>query len=773
MKNKFLRKFLIYVYIFFSIFTQPIIAASIVVDQNKNQQLHLDQTANGKPMININAPNKNGTSHNFFKEYNVGKDGVILNNSNKKFENTQLGGLIYGNPNLVNKKEADRILAEVTGSSRSKLEGFTEIAGKQADFILSNPNGIFVNGAGFINTPRAILTTGRVVLDKFKELQGFDIEDGTIVIGSMGLDTRNVRKVDLISRTAELEGTIYGGDEVNMVLGRNEYDLSTEKITAKSDNGEEKPKIALDGRALGSLYAGRIYIHSSEKGVGVNSESSILADTGDLIIDADGDLVLKDVQAKKNINLKGENILVKETAASEKDIKVAAVKDIVNTGNISANENIDLKGKKLENSKEIIGKNTNIAADKIVNKGTLYGENTLTASSQKMENINEATAAGNILNIQSKELANKGTILGNNVVLEGNFTENSGNIIGEEDTAITSELKNSGNVQGKDKIVITGKTENSKNIKSENELLITGDINNKGYLYGEDTAVTGDIVNTGDFLALSSLDITGNIKNLNNIASGNKLVLTSENIENRGTLSSKNIAAASNIFDNYGSITGENLSLNIKELNNYETIYGQNYLYIEGENFANNKLTQSLGDIDINLSNIFDNSGEVFVKGTVNVKTTDLKNSGKIISEKDGKFEAENSITNTGILQGDSLSLNRIENLGSVAAVKDITADSLNNSGTVSALENLTVNDIANKQSGKIVSGKNISAVSSLSNDGILSAKENISAANVNNAGNILADNDITFNELSKNSGIIEGNNIYITNTGILNNTLG
>ena len=55
MKNKFLRKFFIYIYIFFSIFTQPIIAASIVVDQNKNQQLHLDKTANGKQMVNINA----------------------------------------------------------------------------------------------------------------------------------------------------------------------------------------------------------------------------------------------------------------------------------------------------------------------------------------------------------------------------------------------------------------------------------------------------------------------------------------------------------------------------------------------------------------------------------------------------------------------------------------------------------------------------------------------------------------------------------------------
>ncbi len=46
-----LRKILIYLYIFFSIFTQPIIAASIVVDKNKNQQLNLDKAAMGKQLL--------------------------------------------------------------------------------------------------------------------------------------------------------------------------------------------------------------------------------------------------------------------------------------------------------------------------------------------------------------------------------------------------------------------------------------------------------------------------------------------------------------------------------------------------------------------------------------------------------------------------------------------------------------------------------------------------------------------------------------------------
>lgn len=773
MKNKFLRKFFIYIYIFFSIFTQPIIAASIVVDQNKNQQLHLDKTANGKQMVNINAPNEKGTSHNFFKEYNVGKDGVILNNSNKKFENTQLGGLIYGNPNLVNKKEADKILAEVTGTNRSKLEGFTEIAGKQANFILSNPNGIFINGAGFINTPQAILTTGKVVLDKFKELKGFDIEDGTIVIGNLGLDTRNIRKVDLISRTAELEGAIYGGEEVNVILGRNEYDYTTEKVTAKSDNGEEKPKIALDGKALGSLYAGRIYIHSSEKGVGVNSEATLLADTGDLTINADGDLVLKDIQAKKNIDLTGQNISIKEKAISEKEINLVANKDIINTGNVSANEKINLKGQKLENKKDIIGNNVHLVTNELENKGTIYGENDLTVTNNKITNDTKAVIAGSSLNLNSNTIENKGNILGDNVILKGKDTKNTGSITGEKELIITSNLTNTGNVQGKDKINITGNIENNKNIKTENELSITGSIDNKGYIYGKNTSIKGKVINTGDFLTLTAFNIYGDVENFNNLVGGDKLVLISKNIKNKGTISAKDIEITTDLLNNYNSITGESTSLKAKEINNYETIYGKNYLYLQGENFINNKLFQSLGDIEITLNNTIENTGDLFAKGNIQLKSTNLKNDGKIISEKDGNYETKNTISNSGILQGNSITLNEIDNKGTVASVTNFTANSLKNSGTVSALKNLNINDVSNEQNGKLISGKDIITKNSLNNSGILSAKGNIIASNIINSGNILTDNTITFNNLTKNSGIIEGNNINIENTDVLNNSSG
>lgn len=771
MKNTFLRKILIYLYIFFSIFTQPIIAASIVVDKNKNQQLNLDKAANGKTVVNINAPNKNGMSHNFFKEYNVEKEGLILNNSNKNSEKTQLAGFINGNSNLANKKAADTILAEITGTSRSRLEGFTEIAGKQANFILANPNGVYVNGAGFINTPRAILTTGKTILDKFGELKGFDVDDGTIVIGSSGIDVRNLTKFDIISRTAELNGTIYGGDEVNAVLGRNKYDLVTERATAKEEMGEEKPKIALDGKALGSLYAGRIYIHSTEKGVGVNSESTILAGAGDVEIDVNGDLILKDVQAKRDINLKSKNVSIKEKAISERNIK-ATGKEIVNLGTLSANQDIVLKGKNLKNEKDITAQNTKVEADVVENSGTIYSEKSLNLISKEIENKNKAIIAGNKLNTESDKIMNSGIMLGDVVSIKSIDADNVGTITGENSVDISSNIKNSGNIKGKNKVEITGEVNNTKNIKSEEGLLISGNLNNQGYIYGMDSKLNGEIINAGNILSLRSMNISGNINNFNNLASGDKLILISENLENTGNISSEIIELTGNNLNNFNSITGKNIQLNIDDIINNETIYAENFLGVAGNNLKNNKLIQSLGSMSI-ISQSIDNSGDLFIKEDMTLKADEIINTGKIISEGAGKFETKNYLINNSIIQGNTLKLKNIKNTGKLSSEKNIEAETIENSGTVTALENIESDTVKNETSGKIVSGNGINVKESLENAGILSAKGNLTGTNIKNSGNLLSDKDISLKELRENSGAIEGNNINILNIEDVNNDSG
>ena len=723
MKNKFLRKFFIYIYIFFSIFTQPIIAASIVVDQNKNQQLHLDKTANGKQMVNINAPNEKGTSHNFFKEYNVGKDGVILNNSNKKFENTQLGGLIYGNPNLVNKKEADKILAEVTGTNRSKLEGFTEIAGKQANFILSNPNGIFVNGAGFINTPQAILTTGKVVLDKFKELKGFDVEDGTIVIGNLGLDTRNIRKVDLISRTAELEGAIYGGEEVNVILGRNEYDYTTEKVTAKSDNGEEKPKIALDGKALGSLYAGRIYIHSSEKGVGVNSEATLLADTGDLTINADGDLVLKDIQAKSNVNIKSDNFTIKEKLLAEKNI-ILNSKEILNEGNIVSNNNLEISAKTLNNKKNIVSGKVLINSEKTENEGKIQG--------------NE------VLFVKSKNIYNKGNMLGTTTKIESDESINTGTIYGENTLNITSNLDNSGNIQSKKNIDIAG------NI-----------INNNVIASGEKISLKSEKIENFKILSSTDINLTAETFSNSGEVTGEALNVNSSSGENSGILYGKNSA----VFDIKNEFKNDNLvqslgdiALNSDKITNTGNMFSGNNLTVNSSELLNKGQIVSDNNGKYNIDNIIN---ENLIQGN-ELELKNVKNSGNLLSK--GNIYAENLENSKNVSALKGITLNNVVNTvdGKIVSDKNILIKtSLENDGILSAKNNIDSENISNK--GKMLADGNLTLVSLNKNSGVIQGNNiNISNENVfdNNSGEIKIFNDnsalkIKAEEIKNKDGII------------------
>lgn len=137
---------------------QTLIAAELTVDVKapKSNQAELLKAPSGVPIVNIVTPNSQGLSHNKFSNFNVDQQGLILNNA-KTVTNTQLAGYISYNPNLTG-NAAKLILNEVTGTSKTLLQGYTEVAGQAADVIIANPNGISINGGGFINTPNATLT---------------------------------------------------------------------------------------------------------------------------------------------------------------------------------------------------------------------------------------------------------------------------------------------------------------------------------------------------------------------------------------------------------------------------------------------------------------------------------------------------------------------------------------------------------------------------------------------------------------------------------------
>ncbi|WP_145560497.1 hemagglutinin repeat-containing protein, partial [Yersinia bercovieri] len=263
--------------------------ANIVADGSApgNQQPTIISSANGTPQVNIQAPSSGGVSRNVYSQFDVDNRGVILNNG-QGVNQTQLGGFINGNPSLA-RGEASIILNEVNSRDPSKLNGYIEVAGRQAQVVIANPSGITCEGCGFINANRATLTTGQVLLNN-GQLTGYDVDRGEIIIQGKGLDSSRQDHTDLIARSVKVNAGIWASD-LKVTAGRNQVDAAHQNISAKAVDGSPRPTVAVDVANLGGMYAGKIRLIGTESGVGVRNAGEIGASAGDITITADGMLV--------------------------------------------------------------------------------------------------------------------------------------------------------------------------------------------------------------------------------------------------------------------------------------------------------------------------------------------------------------------------------------------------------------------------------------------------------------------------------------------------
>lgn len=328
------------------------VQANIVADSNApgSQQPTVMATANGLPQINIQTPNSQGVSRNQYSQLDVDARGAILNNSHQNTA-TQLGGMVAANP-WLSKQEATVILNEVNSRNPSQLNGFIEVAGKRAAVVIANPSGITCNGCGFINASRNTLTTGQALIEN-GQLKGFDVNGGRINIEGQGLNDSDADYTQIIAQSVAVNAKVHAR-ELNVVTGRNQVATEGTVTTVKADNGTTRPEFALDVAAIGGMYAHKITLTGTEKGVGVRNAGELGASAGELHLTVDGRLENSGTlqsQAALQIASTGDQEN-RGNIVSQQDVSLASSGTLRNSGLVSAGRNATLSGSTIESTAE-------------------------------------------------------------------------------------------------------------------------------------------------------------------------------------------------------------------------------------------------------------------------------------------------------------------------------------------------------------------------------------------------------------------------------------
>lgn len=801
---KVLKKFVAWITIA-AFLGQPTLAAAQAVAEPNAPAQHrptVEAAQNGVPVVQITAPSAAGVSRNLYQALSVEQMGLILNNS-RLVTQTQLGGYITGNPNLAG-GSARVILNQVTGTGASNLRGFIEVAGQRAEVIIANPNGIAVSGGGFINTSRAVLTTGTPIFGGSGSLEAFRITGGQITVEGSGLDASTTDRVDLLSRAVQVNAGVWA-KELNIVTGANEVnniDLSTQRIAGT----EAAPAVSLDVAALGGMYANKIKLVGTEAGVGVNSRGTIAA-AGDLTLTQEGKIVLAgSTSAAGNIvAATGSDFTNQGTLYAQGNTNISAAGALTNTGVLAAAQNTAVAAQSINA--------TGALAAGLKSDGTVgtAGDLTLTASGAiiaKGQNL----AGGNLaMNGATVDLSGATTYAGGNAAVTataGGVDNTGGNLQagGALNISAAGTVKND----------ITGAT--AGQISAGKLTINAGDISNKGgqitQTGSSNTNITaaGAIDNTGGTIATNgdsltvqagsvtnsqgqiqqagagtlTVNSTGDLRNDGgNVATNGQLNIGAGNINNaQGSLMAQKQVAVSAVAltNDNGIIASGTASINIKATgalsNRQGTLQGQKGLDITAQSFDNQ------GGRAINLDTsktivttsqgIQNQSGEIGGNGDVLIAAKSLNNAGgKVTAQNDIILSTPDGINNTGgtLSAGQNLTINQS------------AANLANSQGNISAIGNLTLRAATvDNSGGKLAANADASIrVNGLSGLGEIRADQDLSLTvngdYTNSAGNLLkANRDFTFTVggLFSNAGTLEaGRNLTISGSSLVNGASG
>ena len=352
--------------------------AQIRADANapSDQRPTILQAGNGVPLVNIQTPTAAGVSRNSYSQFDVDRNGAILNNSRTDTQ-TQLGGWVQGNPWLAT-GSARVILNEVNSSNPSHLNGWIEVAGKPAQVITANPAGITCDGCGFINTPQATLTTGTPVMNR-GNLDSYRVNGGQVQIEGLGLDGRQVDAVTILTRAAEINAALWA-NRLNIVTGTNDVKVDSngqptqiapiiispfpenflKNIPDAQTRDNTKPVFALDVSYLGGMYAGKIFLIGSEHGLGVKNNGVLFA-AQQLTLDSNGILSVKDKGkiTAPELAIKTEGAIDNSgVITAQRSATIETNSTLTNTGTIASQQTLSITAQELTNTSNTTNNNS-------------------------------------------------------------------------------------------------------------------------------------------------------------------------------------------------------------------------------------------------------------------------------------------------------------------------------------------------------------------------------------------------------------------------------
>jgi len=515
----------------------PLLAYAAPLAPDGTTPTTLDKARNGVPVVNIASPNATGLSHNRFTHYNVNTNGLILNNARTTAVNTQLGGYITGNPHLTN--NARLILNEVTSTNRTQLNGFTEVAGPRTDLVLANPNGLTINGGGFINTGRLTLTTGKPVITG-GALQSLRVTGGDIAIQGAGLNTQGATSTELYTQYLNLNAKVHA-QNLDVKLGGNNVNYPTGTATA---NGAANARtVLLDTSTLGGMYANMITLVGTDKGLGVNLPPEVLASAGDITINNDGTIALQTMSASGAVDVSSTASNISATksiyAGTSATLKAGKAVNVNAGGAVAAGSTVNVSATTLNNSGVVtaglassgtqkLGGTVNVTAGNVGNTGDMLASGGMNVTSTGALTNSGTASSGGAMTINAVSLSNTGTISGGS---------------------------------GASNITANGNVDNASRISAAGDLSVKGsNITNNGFF------------NAGNNLTMTSTNLTNN----QTLFAGNNM-----NLYTTGTLTNNpnaNIYAMNNLTMAANAGLGKTASI-VNDRANIETYRGNMDVY--------------------------------------------------------------------------------------------------------------------------------------------------------------------------------------------------